>query len=187
MARHALLPVACLAVALLLPFLFAAAGVDWMTGIATRVLIFALAGVSLNLILGYGGMVSFGHAAFFGTGAYVVGILSQHAAYGEPLTRWPLELAGTESALIAWPAAMLAAGLLALLVGALSLRTSGLYFIMITLAFAQMVYFFFCRAGHGCLRRGLSCSQSLSAVQALGANFTRVVDTHKSGDMLRLL
>ena len=143
MARQRLLPFACLAAALLLPFLFAAAGLDWVTGIATRVLIFALAGVSLNLILGYGGMVSFGHAAFFGTGAYVVGILSQHAAYGEPLISWPLELAGTDSALIAWPAAMLAAGLLALIVGALSLRTSGLYFIMITLAFAQMVYFFF--------------------------------------------
>ena len=129
--------------ALLLPSLLGALDLDYVVGIATRILIFALAGISLNLILGYGGMVSFGHAAFFGTGAYIVGILSTHATYGEPLMTWPIEIAGTEQALIAWPLAMLGAGLLALLIGALSLRTSGLYFIMITLAFAQMVYFFF--------------------------------------------
>ena len=129
--------------AILLPFVVQALGLDYLVGIATRILIFALAGISLNLILGYGGMVSFGHAAFFGTGAYIVGILSTHATYGEPLMTWPLEIAGTEQALIAWPLAMLGAGLLALVIGALSLRTSGLYFIMITLAFAQMIYFFF--------------------------------------------
>ena len=143
-AMRAWLPLAlALGFALLLPWLAAAVGLDYGVGVATRVLIFALAGISLNLVLGYGGMVSFGHAAFFGTGAYVVGILSQHEAYGEPLLTWPLEIAGTSAALIAWPLAVLAAGLLALVIGALSLRTSGLYFIMITLAFAQMVYFFF--------------------------------------------
>lgn len=133
---------AVLALALALPWLAEAAGYGFLTGVASRILIFGLAALSLNLILGYGGMVSFGHAAFFGTGAYVVGILSHHATLGEPLMTWPVEIGGTESALIAWPAAMLVAALLALAVGALSLRTSGLYFIMITLAFAQMLYFF---------------------------------------------
>ncbi|RDD60327.1 branched-chain amino acid ABC transporter permease [Ferruginivarius sediminum] len=135
---------AILAAALLaLPALVEAAGRGYWTGIATHVLIFALAAGSLNLILGFGGMVSFGHAAFLGTGAYVVGILSHHASMGIPIATWPFAIAGTESALIAWPLAMLAAGALAFVIGLISLRTGGLYFIMITLAFAQMVYFFF--------------------------------------------
>jgi len=133
---------AVLALALLLPWLVEATDYDFLVGVATRILIFGLAALSLNLILGYGGMVSFGHAAFFGAGAYVVGILSHHATLDEPLMTWPIEIGGTESALIGWPAAMLVAALLALVIGALSLRTSGLYFIMITLAFAQMLYFF---------------------------------------------
>ena len=133
---------AVLAAALALPFATELAGLSYLTSVASRILIFALAAASLNLILGYGGMVSFGHAAFFGAGAYVVGILSHHATLGDPLMTWPVTVGGTENALIAWPLAMLAAGLLALPIGALSLRTSGLYFIMITLAFAQMLYFF---------------------------------------------
>jgi branched-chain amino acid transport system permease protein len=88
-------------------------------------------------------MISFGHAAFFGAGAYVVGILSHHAMMDEPLITWPVAIGGTDSALIAWPMAMGVSALLALVIGAISLRTSGLYFIMITLAFAQMLYFFF--------------------------------------------
>ncbi len=96
--------------------------------LASRVLIYAIAATSLNLALGYGGMVSFGHAAFFGAGAYVVGILAME---------------GVSSAWIAWPAAVAAAALAALLIGAMSLRTRGVYFIMITLAFAQMVYYVF--------------------------------------------
>jgi branched-chain amino acid transport system permease protein len=142
MVRRAIL-LAALALGLALPVLAGLSGLDYGVGVATRILIFALAGMSLNLILGYGGMVSFGHAAFFGTGAYVVAILSQHASLGEPLATWPFEIAGTESALIAWPLAMAVAGLLALMIGAVCLRTSGIYFIMITLAFAQMIYFFF--------------------------------------------
>jgi branched-chain amino acid transport system permease protein len=132
-----------LALGLLLPLLAGALEQEFAVGVATRILIFALAGLSLNLILGYGGMVSFGHAAFFGTGAYVVAVLAHHAALGEPLIEWPIAVPGTESALIAWPAAMLVSGLLALAIGAVCLRTGGLYFIMITLAFAQMIYFFF--------------------------------------------
>jgi branched-chain amino acid transport system permease protein len=137
------LTLGALALGLLLPLLAGALGQDFAVGVATRILIFALAGLSLNLILGYGGMVSFGHAAFFGTGAYVVAILAHHATSGEALIDWPITVAGTENALIAWPAAMLVSGLLALAIGAVCLRTGGLYFIMITLAFAQMIYFFF--------------------------------------------
>jgi branched-chain amino acid transport system permease protein len=114
---------------------------DYLVGLFTRVLIFALAGISLNFILGYGGLVSFGHAAFFGAGAYVVGILSQHAFMSEPLPLLTWLPSGTESAWIAWPLAALVAALLALVIGAICLRTSGLYFIMITLAFAQMIYY----------------------------------------------
>lgn len=143
MAKHPLLWIgAALLFALALPLLTEALGLSYLTSVASRILIFALAATSLNLILGYGGMVSFGHAAFFGAGAYVVGILSHHAAQGDALMTWPLTLGGSENAVIAWPAAMLVAALLALPIGALSLRTSGLYFIMITLAFAQMLYFF---------------------------------------------
>src|SRR5690606_12766601 len=76
-----------------------------------------------------------------GVGAYVVGILARHASDGEPLLLGPLAIPGTHSALVAWPAAMLAAGGVAFLIGLVSLRTSGVYFIMITLAFAQMLYF----------------------------------------------
>ena len=142
MARRALL-LGGLAFALLLPVLAVGLGLDYAIGIATRILILALAAIGLNLILGYGGMVSFGHAAFFGTGAYVVAILSHHATLGEPLATWPFEIPGTDQALIAWPAAMLVCALLALVIGAISLRTSGLSFIMITLAFAQMLFFLF--------------------------------------------
>jgi branched-chain amino acid transport system permease protein len=109
-----------------LPPILGAFGLEFYVGVATRVLIFAIAASSLNLILGFGGLVSFGHAAFVGLGAYTVGILMD---------------AGITAAWIAWPAAMLVAGLAAALIGAISLRTRGVYFIMITLAFAQMFYY----------------------------------------------
>jgi branched-chain amino acid transport system permease protein len=91
-----------------------------------RIMIFAIAAVSLDLILGYGGMVSFGHAAYLGLGAYAVAIPAHY---------------GIESGLVQWPLAMVLSGLVALVIGAISLRTSGVYFIMITLAFAQMLYY----------------------------------------------
>jgi branched-chain amino acid transport system permease protein len=109
-----------------LPVLAALAGDTFYVGLATRILIFALAATSLNLILGFGGLVSFGHAAFVGVGAYTVAILMQ---------------AGVVSAWVAWPVAMLASAGMALLIGLVSLRTQGVYFIMITLAFAQMLYY----------------------------------------------
>jgi branched-chain amino acid transport system permease protein len=93
---------------------------------ATRIVIYALVAMSLDLIVGYGALVSFGHAAFFALGGYVAAILIAN---------------GIDSAFVTWPAAMLAAAVLAAGIGALSLRTSGVYFIMITLAFGQMVYY----------------------------------------------
>jgi branched-chain amino acid transport system permease protein len=113
----------------------------WIT-IATRMLIYGLAAMSLDLILGYGAMVSFGHAAFFGLGAYVVGVLTHHNFYDEAIPFLPIEWVGSMSAFVQWPLAMLVSGFIALLIGVLSLRTQGVYFIMITLAFAQMLYFF---------------------------------------------
>jgi len=94
--------------------------------LVTRMLIFAIAALSLDLIVGYGAMVSFGHAAYLGVGAYAVGILAYH---------------GIDAAWIQWSTALLASALIACLIGLVSLRTSGVYFIMITLAFAQMLYF----------------------------------------------
>lgn len=110
--------------------------------LATRAVIFAIAGIGLNLALGYGGLVSFGHAAFFGLGGYAAGILASHAQNYEPLFETPFLIEGTNQMLVIWPVAILVSGLAALVIGALSLRTSGVYFIMITLAFAQMIFFF---------------------------------------------
>jgi len=110
--------------------------------LATRVAILALAGVGLNIALGLGGMVSLGHAAFFGIGGYAMGILAAPVQTYELLMTWPLELPGTKSMPAIWLAAMAAGALAALVIGALSLRTSGVYFIMITLAFGQMLYYF---------------------------------------------
>ena len=91
-----------------------------------RVMIFAIAAISLNLILGYGGMVSFGHAAYLGIGAYAVGVLSHH---------------GIDNGWLQWALAIGASALVALAIGSVSVRTSGIYFIMITLAFTQMLYY----------------------------------------------
>jgi len=119
-----------LALALLMafPWIAAAWDVSFYVSLVRRILIYGLAATSLNFILGYGGMVALGHAAFLGAGAYVVAILAE---------------AGVHSALAAWPAAAALAALLALVTGAISLRTRGVYFIMITLAFAQMIYYVF--------------------------------------------
>jgi branched-chain amino acid transport system permease protein len=118
------------------------AGEPFLVTLATKAVILGLAGVGLNLALGYGGLVSFGHAAFFGIGGYAAGILASAAQNYEPLMTWPLELPGTTSMPVIWATAVIAAGLVALPIGALSLRTGGVHFIMITLAFAQMIYYF---------------------------------------------
>jgi branched-chain amino acid transport system permease protein len=109
--------------------------------LASRVAILALAGVGLNLALGYGGLVSFGHAAFFGLGGYAAGILAHHAFEGSAVVGWPVTIGGSDFVLVLWPAAILVAAIAACLIGAVSLRTSGVYFIMITLAFAQMIFY----------------------------------------------
>ena len=134
-------PWAGLALLLALPPFAHAIGDPYLVSIATRGVILALAVVGLDFILGYGAMVSFGHAAFVGAGAYTVGILAFHAREGGAVLGGALGLTGTHSALLAWPLAVAVAALLALGIGALSLRTRGLYFIMITLAFGQMIYY----------------------------------------------
>jgi branched-chain amino acid transport system permease protein len=111
---------------MLVPVYAAVSGDVFAVSLATRILILALAATSLNLILGYGGMVSFGHAAYLGIGGYAVGILAD---------------AGIVSGWVQWSVAIVVAALVALVVGALCLRTRGVYFIMITLAFAQMIYY----------------------------------------------
>jgi len=117
---------AVLAIALAFPLAMQAEHQTYYLSFASRIFIYALAATSLNLILGYGGMISFGHAAFVGTGAYVSSIFI---------------VEGITSAWIGWPAAVAASALAALAIGAVSLRTRGVYFIMITLAFAQMMFF----------------------------------------------
>jgi len=116
-----------------------AMGQPFYITLATRIAVLALAAVGLNVALGLGGLVSFGHAAFFGLGGYVAAILSTHAFNAEPLF---LGIPGTTLMPVVWLAAILLCGLVALPIGIVSLRTSGVYFIMITLAFAQMIYFF---------------------------------------------
>jgi len=110
--------------------------------LATRAVIFALAAVGLNIALGFGGLVSLGHAVFFGLGGYAMGILAHHAQTFTPLAEWPFLIEGTKSMPVIWLVAMLTSGVAALLIGLLSLRTTGVYFIMITLAFGQMFYYF---------------------------------------------
>lgn len=108
------------------PLLAPLVGLDYYVNFVRRVLIFALAAASLNFILGFGGLVALGHMGFVGVGAYTLVALAD---------------SGQVSAWLLWPAAALVAGLVAALVGLVALRTRGVYFIMITLAFAQMLYF----------------------------------------------
>ncbi len=121
------------------PFAADAMGEPFYVTLATRIAILALAATGLNIALGLGGLVSFGHAAFFGIGGYAAGILATHAFNAEPLL---FGLPGTNQMVPIWLAAAAAAGSAAFLIGLISLRTSGVYFIMITLAFAQMIYYF---------------------------------------------
>jgi len=112
--------------ALVFPYAMQSIDQVYYVTMASRILIYALAATSLNLVLGYGGMISFGHTAFVGAGAYTASVMI---------------VEGITSAWIGWPLAMVVSGLLALAIGAISLRTRGVYFIMITLAFAQMIYY----------------------------------------------
>ena len=139
--RESLVNTGLLLALLAAPLIAFALDEPFYISLATRVAIFALAGVGLNLALGYGGMVSFGHAAFFGLGGYAAGVAAHHAFEGSAFLTWPFEIGGTDQMLLIWPIALVVSGLVAAAIGAVSLRTSGVYFIMITLAFAQMIYY----------------------------------------------
>jgi branched-chain amino acid transport system permease protein len=124
--RHAVIAAVVLLL-LALPAYTQLTGNAFLVTLFTRIVILAMAATSLNLILGYGGMVSFGHSVYLGIGGYAVGILA---------------VEGVRSGFAQWPVGIAVCALFALIVGALSLRTRGVYFIMITLAFAQLVYYF---------------------------------------------
>jgi branched-chain amino acid transport system permease protein len=126
LSARTLAVIVLLAALVLLPVYVEFTGNRFLVTLFTRIIILALAAVSLNLILGYGGMMSFGHAVYLGIGGYAVGMLAHEGIY---------------SGFVQWPIALAASALFALVIGALSLRTRGVYFIMITLAFAQMAYY----------------------------------------------
>jgi branched-chain amino acid transport system permease protein len=125
-ARTEALPVGIFTALAVLPLVALLTGDGYLISLGTRIMIFAVAAVALDLLVGYGGLISFGHAAFIGLGAYAVGILAAH---------------GISDALIALPAALAVSALYAFLTGIVCLRTKGVYFIMITLAFGQMAFF----------------------------------------------
>jgi branched-chain amino acid transport system permease protein len=125
--RTLLIPIILFAAFAAAPLLASVSGAEgYVLSLLTRVMIFGIAALSLDLILGYGALVSFGHAAFLGIGGYAVGILASH---------------GFEDALIQIPVALAVSAVFGLVTGAISLRTKGVYFIMITLAFGQMLFF----------------------------------------------
>lgn len=126
LSARTLTVIVLLAALVLLPVYVEFTGNRFLLTLFTRIIILALAAVSLNLILGFGGMMSFGHAVYLGIGGYAVGMLAHEGIY---------------SGFVQWPVALAASALFALIIGALSLRTRGVYFIMITLAFAQMAYY----------------------------------------------
>lgn len=110
--------------------------------LVTRAVILAIAAVGLNIALGIGGLVSLGHAVFFGIGGYAMGILAYHAQTFTSLNLIGLAIPGTKSMPVIWLVAIIISALAAWIIGLLSLRTSGVYFIMITLAFGQMFFYF---------------------------------------------
>ena len=126
LSRRLLLWAVCVLLLAALPTVVSALGQPFYIDLVRRIMILAIAAISLNLILGYGGLVSFGHAAYLGIGAYAVGILAFY---------------GVTSGWLQWAAAIGVSALAAAAIGAVSIRTSGIYFIMITLAFTQMLYY----------------------------------------------
>jgi branched-chain amino acid transport system permease protein len=124
--RDNTLPLALLFIFAAVPFGASLLSEAYLFNLITRVMIFAIAALGLDILVGYGALVSFGHAAFIGLGAYAVGILAAH---------------GVNDALISLPAALGVSALFAFVTGIVCLRTRGVYFIMITLAFGQMAYF----------------------------------------------
>src|SRR5262249_40652089 len=124
--RDVILPALIFAIFALLPPIAALSTKQYLLDVGARMMVFAVAAIALDLLVGYAGLISFGHAAFIGLGAYAVGIVSAQ---------------GIGEGLIALPAAILVSMLFAWATGIVCVRTRGAYFIMITLAFGQMVYF----------------------------------------------
>ncbi len=139
MLREKTLNIIVLAIIFIIAFVTYFLDQGYYLNLVSRVVIFAIAGVGLNLALGYGGMVSLGHAAFFGVGGYIAGISAQNFSEG---SEFIAGLSSSNQMLTIWLVVILVCALLALFIGLISLRTTGVYFIMITLAFAQMVYYF---------------------------------------------
>ncbi|MDB5821207.1 MAG: branched-chain amino acid transporter permease, partial [Rhizobacter sp.] len=108
------------------PLVAPSLGIEFYITLVRRALIFAIAAASLNFILGFGGLVALGHMSLLGAGAYAMVALVD---------------AGVASAWWLWPFAFIVAGIVACAIGAIALRAKGVYFIMSTLAFAQMLYF----------------------------------------------
>ncbi|MDH5747737.1 MAG: branched-chain amino acid ABC transporter permease [Rhodospirillales bacterium] len=125
-SRRSVFTIFVLALCALMPVIAPVIGEPYFLEVFMRIMIWAIAAISLNLILGYGGMVSFGHALFLGVGGYTVGIFAYYDIF---------------NGFITWPLALLFSAIIGLIIGAICLRTRGLYFIMITLAFAQMIYY----------------------------------------------
>ena len=137
--RHAA-AAALLAALCAFPWIAQALGQPSLTPLMARIIIYGIAAASLNLALGFGGMVSFGHAAFFGLGGYVAGVMALAARTGDlAFGLFP----GSDQLIVVLFVAAAFGGLLAAVIGGLSLRTAGVHFIMITLAFAQMMFFLF--------------------------------------------
>ncbi len=135
--RSSRITLVVMALLLVMPVVFYNTGNEFYLDLATRLVILGIAAVSLNLVLGYGGLVSFGHAAYIGIGSYAVGIPVYHEFYGG------FESVASTNGLFQIGLAVGLSALFALITGAISLRTKGVYFIMITMAFAQMVYYLF--------------------------------------------
>lgn len=132
--RPIILTIVALALLAIAPFVIEPLGFGYLESTLTRVAILGMAAVALDYIVGYGGLVSLGHALFLGLGTYTAGILIYHV--GD-------RAFATDQALLAWPLAMLVGAVLGWGFGALALRTRAVYFIMVTLAFNQMMFFLF--------------------------------------------
>lgn len=111
---------------LALPTLLPLLGEGYLVGLIIKAMLLAIAAISLDLLIGHGGLVSLGHAAFVGVGAYAAAIGLEN---------------GVENILVLLLITLAVTGIVALATGILALRTSGVYFLMITLAFGQMIYF----------------------------------------------
>jgi len=140
-ASETWLNIALTAILITAPLLAWTLGEVYYVNLGSRIAILALAGTGLNIALGQGGLISFGHAAFFGLGGYTAAIAAHHALEGSAIVSWPFEIGATDLMPLIWCAAILVSAAVGAIIAALSLKTAGAYFIMITLAFAQMIYY----------------------------------------------